>query len=186
MEQVKDQINVSALTRGATFLNDILSFIVFTLLDLLDFILCYAYKVADFLVESEWKPCYCSSSKEAITTCSRVSDSSNIVRLTCTTKVLRPAARVEEISDTLYARPSLVSEVSKSTIVRSRSNRHHHRRTTYTVDSTVMEMLRGRIKGKQSLPVPRWSDCDCETCTAWACSSTNEKLFVKADGAIGN
>lgn len=175
---VKDQI-VSVLTKAGRFLNEILSFIVFTVLDLLDFVLCYAYKIADFLVEAEWKPCYCSSSaKEAITSCSGkilVSDQreSKIVRLTCT------KLQLEEISDTLYTRPSLVSEVSKSTIIHS-----SNKRSTFTVNPTTVQMLQGRIGRQQTLHIPRWSDCDCKSCTSWT-SSCKETLFVKAVGAKG-
>ncbi|KAI3453314.1 hypothetical protein Pfo_009977 [Paulownia fortunei] len=153
VEQIK-----SVLTMTGRFLNEILSFIVFTLLDLLDIILCYVYKVADFFIEAEWKPCYCSSAKEAITSSGKIF--------------------LEEISDTLYTRPSMVQEVSKSTIIRSSSKRIKRRgggvRSTFTVNSTIIEMLQGR-----------WSDCDCKTCTSWT-SSCKETLFVKADGARDN
>ncbi|KAI3469073.1 hypothetical protein Pfo_025736 [Paulownia fortunei] len=179
---VKDQI-ISVATMAGRFLNEILSFIVFTLLDLLDFVLCYAYKIADFFIEAEWKPCYCSSAKEAITSSGKILVSeqgeSKIVRLTCS------KLQLEEISDTLYTRPSLVSEVSKSTIIHSSkmiNRRGGPVRSTFTVNSTIVEMLQGRIGGQQTLPIPRWSDCDCKTCTSWT-SSCKETLFVKADGA---
>ncbi|KAL2523281.1 AB hydrolase-1 domain-containing protein [Forsythia ovata] len=104
----------SLLTMTATgrFVNKILSFIVFTLLDILDFLLCYIYKILDYLIEAESKPCYCSSAKEAITSSGKILVSehgeSKILRLTST------KLQLEEISDTLYTRPSLLSEVSKS------------------------------------------------------------------------
>ncbi|KAG8374529.1 hypothetical protein BUALT_Bualt10G0004400 [Buddleja alternifolia] len=183
---VKDQIT-SAITMLGGFLNDILSFIVFTLLDIMDFVLCYVYKVADFFIESEWKPCYCSPAKEPITSSGGkilVSEQgeSKIVRLTCS------KLQLEEISDTLYTRPSFVSDVSKSTIIRSSSSfrindpRMGAVRSTCTVNSTIVEMLQGRIGGQQTLPIPRWSDCDCKTCT----SCCKETLFVKAGGAKDN
>lgn len=169
------------------FVNEILSFIVFTLLDILDFLLCYVYKILDYLIEAEWKPCYCSSAKEAITSSGKILVSehgeSKILHLTST------KLQLEEISDTLYNRPSLVSEVSKSTVegnsmIQSRvkiNKRGGTTRSTFTVNSTIVEMLQGRI---QTLPIPRWSDCDCNTCTGW--TSCKESLFIKADGAKGN
>lgn len=174
----------SVVTMGGRVLNEVLSLIVFSVLDMVDVMLCYVYKVADFLIEAEWKPCYCSSAKETITTTGNILLShpgeaeSTIVRLTCT------KLQLEEISDTLYTRPSLVSEVSKSAVVRSKKP-SRRRRSTFTVNSTVIDMLQGRIGGLQSLPTPRWSDCSCKTCTSWT-SSCKETLFVKVDGARGN
>lgn len=179
MERLK-----SVLTMTGRFLNEILSFIVFSLLDLVDIILCYVYKVADFFIEAEWKPCYCSSAKETITSSGKILVSepgeSKIVRLSCS------KLQLEEISDTLYTRPSLVSEVSKSTTIRRSSSKRINRPGggTFTVNSTIIEMLQGRIGGQQTLPIPRWSDCDCKTCTSWT-SSCKETLFVKVDGARG-
>ncbi|KAL2551061.1 alpha/beta-hydrolase superfamily protein [Forsythia ovata] len=185
------------MTATGRFVNKILSFIVFTLLDILDFLLCYIYKILDYLIEAESKPCYCSSAKEAITSSGKILVSehgeSKIVRLTST------KLQLEEISDTLYTRPSLLSEVSKSSsdeLKRGNSMKQsscHEKinnkrggrgtiRSTFTTNSTIVEMLQGRI---QKLPIPRWSDCDCKTCTCWT-SSCKESLFVKADGAKDN
>ncbi|XP_073052109.1 probable lysophospholipase BODYGUARD 3 isoform X1 [Primulina eburnea] len=180
--EMKNQIQKFS-TMAGTSLNEITSFLVFALLDVLDFVLCYVYRVADFLIESECKPCYCSSSKEVITRSGKILVSeqgeSKIVRLTCS------KLQLEEISDTLYTRPSLVSEVSKSTVTRNPSRKTRRRvgtvRPTYTVNSTIIEML----QAQQTFPVPRWSDCNCKTCTSWT-SSTAETLFVKADGVIAD
>ncbi|KAL8053307.1 hypothetical protein ABFX02_05G062100 [Erythranthe guttata] len=195
MERIK-----SVLAMAGEFLNDVISFFVFTLLDLVDIVLCYVYKLADFFVEDEWKPCYCSPSREAIAAAtgggggggggkilvSEPGESKKIVRLTCS------KLHLEEISDTLYTRASVVSEVSKSTaIIRSQSKKVKRRGdggvgSTFTVNSTVIEMLQGRIGGQQTLPSPRWSDCDCATCTSWSSASCKESLFVKVDGATGD
>ncbi|PIN09408.1 putative hydrolase/acyltransferase (alpha/beta hydrolase superfamily) [Handroanthus impetiginosus] len=183
---VKERIK-SVLAIIGRLLNECLSFMVFTLLDFLDFVLCYVYKVADFCIEAEWKPCYCCSSKEVITSSGKILVSepgeSKIVRLTSS------KLQLEEISDTLYTRPSLLSDVSKSTVTRSLSRRIKRRRggvrSTFTVNSTIVEMLQGRIGGQQTLPIPRWSDCDCKTCTSWT-SDSKETLFVKVDGARDN
>ncbi|KAJ9706348.1 hypothetical protein PVL29_001728 [Vitis rotundifolia] len=183
----------SVLTLTGRVINEAVSFIIFSILDLLDFLLCFVYKVADFFIEAEWKPCYCSSSKEAITSSGKILVSeqgeSKIVCLSSS------KLQLEEISDTLYARPSLVSEVSKSTVKELKRLKMEGTmiqscekikkgtvRSTFTVNSTIVEMLQGRIGGQQSHPIPRWSDCDCKTCTSWT-SSTKETLFVRADGA---
>ena len=49
------------LIRG-NILMSIVTYIVFTFLDLLDPLLCVVYKLIDYVFESEWKPCYCYSS----------------------------------------------------------------------------------------------------------------------------
>ncbi|GER25737.1 alpha/beta-Hydrolases superfamily protein [Striga asiatica] len=165
------------LTMVGNFLNEISSFIVFTLLDFLDLILCHVYKVADFLAEAEWKPCYCSSPREAISGGGAkilVSErgESRIVRLTST------KLELEQISDTLYARPSLVSELSRSSSGMAGRGARPSPAAGLSVNSTVVEMLRERIGRQQKVPVPRWSDCDCATCTAWTTrSSLKETLF---------
>ena len=101
----------SALTLPGKAINEILSFIVFSFLDILDVILCYVYKIADFFIEAEWKPCYCSPAKEAITSSGKIlvskQSETNIVSLTST------KLQLEEISDTLYVRPTVVSDVSR-------------------------------------------------------------------------
>lgn len=175
-------------------LNDVFSIIVFSVLDLLDFLLCYAFKIADFLIEAEWKACYCCSAKEAITGSGKIlvseqGESKKIVRVSCS------KLQLEEISDTLYTRPSFVSEIYKSkTKIVSRMGATAGRRSTttanFTVNPTIIEMLQGRIGRHQNIsvstsPNPRWSDCDCKTCTSWTTSSSKETLFVKADGAQG-
>jgi hypothetical protein len=182
-------------------LHDAVSFIVFSLLDILDLILCFAFKAVDFIIEAEWKPCYCTSAKEAITGSGKILVSeqgeSKIVCLTSTKLGL------EEISDTLYTRPSLVSEISKSTVnelkrfkVEDKSStvtvqssekniKKGTTRSTFTVNSTIVGMLRGKIGGQQLYPTSRWSDCDCKFCTSWTTSS-KETLFVRAEGPKGN
>ncbi|KAG6407741.1 hypothetical protein SASPL_130738 [Salvia splendens] len=92
---MKTAVQSGARMGGRLVMNEMLSFLVFSALDVVDMILCYVYKVADFLIEAEWKACYCSSPVKEITV-------SKIVRLTCS------KLQLEEISDTL-------SLVSKST-----------------------------------------------------------------------
>lgn len=184
------------LTLTGRVLHDAVSFIVFSFLDILDLVLCFAFKAADFIIEAEWKPCYCASAKEAITSSGKILVSeqgeSKIVCLTST------KLRLEEISDTLYTRTSLVSEISKSTVnelkrikVEGKSStvtvqtsekiKKGTMRSTFTVSSTIVEMLQGKIGGQHLHPISRWSDCDCKFCTSWT-SSSKETLFVRAEG----
>lgn len=182
-------------------INEAVSFIVFSFLDLLDFLLCFVYKLADFFIEAEWKPCYCSSGKEAITCSGKILVSeqggSKIVCLSST------KLQLEEISDTLYTRPCLVSEVSSltvtelkrlkvadrtttSTVEKNIKKRSTVRSSTFTVNSTIVEMLQGKFgRHGQLHPIPRWSDCNCRFCTSWT-SSSKETLYVRAEGRKGN
>ncbi|XWS48733.1 hypothetical protein CRYUN_Cryun13aG0101600 [Craigia yunnanensis] len=182
----------SVLTLIGGVLNMAVSFIVFCILDILDFILCFVYKVADFCIEAEWKPCACSSAKEGITGSDKILVSeqgeSKIVCLTSS------KLQLEDISDTLYSRPSLMTEVSKLTvnelkklkldciIIQSGEKiKKGTVRSTFTINSTIVEMLQGKMVGQHLHPIPRWSDCDCEFCNSWTYSS-KDTLFVKAEG----
>lgn len=184
---------VSVLMLTGNFVNEFVSFIVFSILDILDFLLCYTYKVVDFIVEAEWKPCYCSSARKAITSSGNilVSEKGESKKIVCLTS---SKLQLEEISDTLYTRSSLVTEVSKTTVSRLKvetknviqdMNKFKKGRSTFTINSTIIEMLQGKIGGQKSHPIPRWSDCDCQTCNAWS-SSTTDTLFLKAEGPLGN
>lgn len=137
--------------------------------------------MADFFFESQWKPCYCSSHKEAITSCdgNKVLVSQNNV-LSLSTKL-----QLEEVSDTLYTRPSYLSEISKvmpfvigSTATTAKTTVG----STFTVHSTIVEMLQDKINGGQN---PRWSDCDCKPCTRWS-SSPKQSLYVRSEGLTGS
>lgn len=191
-----------------TAVNQAVSFVIFSFLDLLDFVLCFVYRVADFLMEAHWKPCYCSPTKEALTIGGGgggkilVSEKgeSRIVHLSSTT------LQLEEISDTLYSRASSISEASKFAVREFQRLKGGHRscvagaatsaavsaaatvvqskakrrraRSRVTVNSTIIEMLQGKMGGPGKV-VPRWSDCDCGTCAAWNFTA-KESLFVKA------
>ncbi|VFQ90771.1 unnamed protein product [Cuscuta campestris] len=197
----------SVIAITGRIVNDILSFVVFSLLDVLDFVLCYAFKVLDFAIEAEWRSCYCWYAKEGSTSKGTILVSeqgeSKILRLTSSSKL-----QLEEVSDTLFNRPSYLAEISKSTVNELKMRRkvenkvhqqscdhhhphHHHQikegRSTFTISSTIAEILQGRIGGRQQphCPAPRWSDCDCKTCHSWA-SSCKDTLYVKVDGAKGN
>lgn len=182
----------TALILTGRAINKAVSFIVFSFLDLLDFLLCFAYKLADFFVEAEWKPCYCSSGKEAITCSGKILVSEQgEPKIVCLSS---SKLQLEEISDTLYKRPSLVSEVSNLTVTELRRLKVDKPivkscekvnkgtlRSTFTVNSTIVEMLQGRIGRHRLHPIARWSDCNCKFCTSWT-SSSKETLYVRAEG----
>ncbi|WMV44126.1 hypothetical protein MTR67_037511 [Solanum verrucosum] len=199
MAAIKENARSSLIVAGRV-MNEAISFLVFIILDILDFILCYTYKVIDFIIEAEWKPCYCSSIKEVITSSGSILVSergeSKIVCLTSSSKL-----HLEEISDTLYTRPSLMAEVSKLTVNELKRRKFDNAgviqqscerlkngsvRSTFTVNSTIVEMLQGKMGGQKPHDVtPRWSDCDCNTCNSWS-SSCKDSLFVRVDGAKAN
>ncbi|XP_061342587.1 probable lysophospholipase BODYGUARD 3 [Gastrolobium bilobum] len=191
----------SVLTLSGRVLNEALSFIVFCVLDLVDFLLCFLFKAVDLLIEAEWRPCYCSSTKDAITSCGEILVSeqggeSKIVSLSST------KLHLEDISDTLYSRPSLVSEVSRLTLnelkrfkledpILQSKRGSSHCSTTFTVNTPIVEMLQGKIGRQEVHPIPRWSDCHCKLCTCWISSSSSSSpttnnskntLFVNAQG----
>ncbi|KAI3828746.1 hypothetical protein L1987_02855 [Smallanthus sonchifolius] len=160
-------------------INDLLSFLVFSVLDVIDILLCYVYKIVDFFMEDEWKPCYCSSPKEAFMNSGSivVSEKGEAEKIVCVTST---KLELEEISDTLYSRPSLVAEVSKTTVKRRNVGPLVSGQSPF-----VVEMLQEKIGGKKSHPVPRWSDCNCDTCNSWS-SSCKDTLFVCTDGRKDN
>lgn len=183
----------SVLTMCGRAVNEAVSFIAFCALDLIDFLLCFLFKAVDLLVEAELRPCYCSSTKEAITSSGKILVSehggeSKIVSLSST------KLQLEDISDTLYSRPSLVSEVSRLTLnelkrlkledpvlqQQSKRSSGSNRCSTFTVNNTIVEMLQGKIRSKKVNPIPRWSDCDCEFCTDWISSSSPPSTTSKA------
>ncbi|XP_019431268.1 PREDICTED: probable lysophospholipase BODYGUARD 3 [Lupinus angustifolius] len=188
----------SVLKLSGRVLNEAVSFIVFSALDLVDYMLCFLFKAIDMLIEAECKPCYCSSSaKEAITSSGKIlvseqgGESTKIVSLSSTKLVL------EDISDTLYSRPSLVSELSSFTlnelkklkledpILQQQTKRGTSlcSGSSFSVNNTIVEMLQGKIGRLEKHPIPRWSDCDCNLCTSWMSSSspsTKPNLFVRS------
>lgn len=193
------QINMSIMentkltfTMAGRILNEVISFFVFTVLDVLDFLLCYTYRVIDFIVEAEWKSCYCSSVKQAITSSGTIMVSDTKIVCLTSSSSSRNKLQLEEISDTLYTRSSLVSEVSKYTVNELKRLKLENAptlkrgtlRSTFTVNSTIVEMLQGKIGGQKSHSIPRWSDCDCKTCNSWT-ASCKDSLFVHVDGAKG-
>ncbi|KAK4744897.1 hypothetical protein SAY87_011209 [Trapa incisa] len=195
----------SVLVLFGKIINEVVSFFVFCLLDLLDAVLCYVFKVVDFLLESEWSPCYCSSAAKRVAV--GISGDGGGGKIVISErgeyKVVRLSSSklmMGEVSDTLYTRPSLVLEVSRSTVKRlktvdrpatatvgssySKSKAWRPSRpTSFTVNSEILGILQGNVSVRR--PVPRWSDCFCSHCTSWTSGGTN-KLFVRAAGVRDN
>ncbi|KAB2067011.1 hypothetical protein ERO13_A09G188300v2 [Gossypium hirsutum] len=163
---------VLVLSLAGEILNNAVSFAVFCVLDFVDFILCFVYKIIDFWIESQWKPCYCSSAKQHI-----IEGDNILVSEECESKIVCLTStnlQLEDISDTLYSRPSIVAQLSKFIINDLNKTKKTTVTSTFTIDSTIVEVLRGNV-------VPRWSDCDCKICNSWT-SSSKDTLFVKAEG----
>ncbi|KAI3689937.1 hypothetical protein L2E82_47908 [Cichorium intybus] len=178
----------SVLGFTGKFVNGVLSFLVFSVLDVLDIILCYVYKIIDFFVEDEWKPCYCSSPKETIIKSGNilVSEKGEAEKIVCLTST---KLHLEEISDTLYSRPSLAAEVSKTTVKLRKVVASYNKTTVqsppFMVNNTIVEMLQEKIGSNKPHRFPRWSDCDCDTCNSWS-NSCKDKLFVHIGGRKDN
>ncbi|KAJ0971180.1 hypothetical protein J5N97_019139 [Dioscorea zingiberensis] len=173
---------IMVLSLIGRLVNDVVSFLIFSALDLLDVLLCFVYKLADYALEAEWRPCYCSNSpKDMITSSGKILVSEkggSKVLFLCSSKL-----QLEDISDTLYLRPSLVSEISRSTV---RDLRRFKKEcgTTFSINSTIIEMLQEKIGGRQANLKTCWSDCDCKTCSGWSCPGVSrDSLFLRAEGA---
>lgn len=167
-------------------INKGVSYVVFCVLDLLDILLCLIFKVVDLVVEGEWKPCYCSSgsAKEAIgggggdILVSEHGGESKILSLSTTTTSSSKILHMEDISDTLFSRPySLASHLKRLQV-----DKNNKATTSFTVNSTIVEML-GR-RHHSSTTTARWSDCDCELCNGWVSPSLKGRLFVKTQGSM--
>jgi hypothetical protein len=156
------RVSVAALlaTAGGG-LNCAVSFVVFSLLDVLDMVLCVAYKLVDYAVEAEWKACYCTAGETA----ARIPAAGpKVVRLSASSKL-----QLEDVSDTLYVRPSLLADAAKKDGPAAPS---------LTVSPAIAEMIRGKMdrtttrRQQQHRQAPCWSDCDCKVCHSWSTSSS--------------
>lgn len=165
--------------------NDLLGFLVFSLLDLLDLLLCFAYKLADYAAEAQWKPCYCFAAPARGG--ARGSGGVFVLSVLSSTKL-----QLEDISDTLFARPSVVSDVARgalrklNVLLRGRPSpaapvRVRPTRTGdgFTVNnSTVVRILQGKVGGDKPSTAPCWSDCLCDSCCP---RGSPDELYVYAE-----
>ncbi|KAK3156988.1 hypothetical protein QOZ80_2AG0114720 [Eleusine coracana subsp. coracana] len=167
----------SALAAAGRAANEAVSLVVFMVLDVLEVLLCVVYKVADYLVEGAWRPCYCSRSSSAsgkIVVSER--GGSKVVSMLSATRL-----HLEDISDTLYTRPSVLASSSSSSSSSSSLSAQPPQVGRVTVHSAIVQMLRGKIgvdDGKQRpYPSPRWSDCHCANCNP----ADTDRLFVHVE-----
>ncbi|WVZ57455.1 hypothetical protein U9M48_007838 [Paspalum notatum var. saurae] len=173
----------SALASAGRAANEAVSFVVFLLLDALEVVLCVAYKVADYAAEGAWRPCYCSRASSAAAlgaatgggkiVVSERGGSSKVVSMLSATRL-----HLEDISDTLYTRPSVLAAAACSSAA---SQQQSPRRGVVTVHSAIVQMLRGKSGGAakhhRPYPSPRWSDCHCANCNP----ADTSRLFVHVE-----
>lgn len=175
----------SALASAGRAANEAVSLVVFLLLDALEVLLCVVYKVADYVVEGAWRPCYCSrSSSPASAATGKIvvaeRGGSKVVSMLSATRL-----HLEDISDTLYTRPSVLACAVAASASRSASESESSQRRVapagVTVHSAIVQMLRGKVgvgDGKhRPYPSPRWSDCHCANCNP----ADTDRLFVHVE-----
>ncbi|KAF8662176.1 hypothetical protein HU200_056373 [Digitaria exilis] len=164
----------SALAGGA--LNCLVSFVVFSFLDVLDVVLCLVYKLIDYAVEAEWKACYCTAATSAtsaapprigLVTSPAVTGPPKVVRLSASSTKLQ----LEDVSDTLFVRPSLLADATKKGAGTAAP-------ALTVVSPAIAELIRGKMD-RPPRQAPCWSDCDCKVCHSWSTrSSTSSHLYV--------
>ncbi|CAL9104497.1 unnamed protein product [Musa textilis] len=156
------EMNKSSLSRAAGFLNSAVSFLVFLFLDVLDAILCVVYKLADYAMETDSRPCYCSPEEVFLVSAAKGR----------TDVPVAAELRLGDVSDTLYHRPSHVAELAKKAAIAV--GYKTSRSIGFTVSSDVTGALREKTgRGRR----PLWSDCDCQTC-----NSPESHLYVHVQG----
>ncbi|KAL6861477.1 hypothetical protein ACP4OV_017177 [Aristida adscensionis] len=148
-------------------LNCAVSFVVFSVLDVLDMVLCVVYKLVDYAVEAEWKACYCTAAARdgggaGEAAAPRILQAAaapgpKVVRLSASSAKMQ----LEDVSDTLYVRPSLLADATKKAGPAAPS---------LTVSPAIAEMIRGKLDRPPRPPrrTPCWSDCDCKLCHSWS------------------
>ena len=169
---------LALLAAAGCALNCAASFVVFSFLDVLDMVLCVVYKVVDYAVEAEWKPCYCSAaareeggggSAGALFVPPRAAAAGpKVVRLSSSSA---NKMQLEDVSDTLYVRASLLSDATRKPGPAA---------PALTVSPAIAELIRGKIDRAPRPPrqAPCWSDCDCKLCHSWSTGSRSSDLYV--------
>jgi hypothetical protein len=146
------------LAAAGRALNCAVSFVVFSFLDMLDMVLCVVYKVVDYAVEAEWKPCYCSAAARQDGT-GGGGAGAKVVRLSSSAA---SKIQLEDVSDTLYVRASLLSDAT---------------RKPGSAAPALTELIRRKID-RPPRQTPCWSDCDCTLCHSWSTGSRASHLYV--------
>ncbi|XP_062227946.1 probable lysophospholipase BODYGUARD 3 [Phragmites australis] len=171
------RVSMAALLAAAGgALNCAVSFVVFSFLDVLDMVLCLVYKLVDYAVEAEWKACYCAAAARdgggagprIFVPPAAATPGPKVVRLSASSAKMQ----LEDVSDTLYVRPSLLADATKKAGPAA---------PTLTVSPAIAEMIRGKIDRppRQPRQAPCWSDCDCKVCHSWsAAPRSSSHLYV--------
>ncbi|GJN01043.1 hypothetical protein PR202_ga18277 [Eleusine coracana subsp. coracana] len=166
---------VAMLAAAGGVVNCCVSFVVFSVLDVLDMVLCVVYKLVDYAVESEWKPCYCAAAgadARVLVPAEAAAAGPKVVRLSSSAQVggcgpNRKRVQLEDVSDTLFVRPSLLADAT--TKKKQAGGGGPPRAPPLTV--AIAEVIRGKTDRAEppSPPArPCWSDCDCKVCHAWS------------------
>jgi pimeloyl-ACP methyl ester carboxylesterase len=137
------------------------SFVVFSALDVLDVVLCLAYKLADYAAEAEWRPCYCSAAADP-RVAQQLPPKPKVVRLSAASPA-RLHLQLEDVSDTLYARPSLLADATRAG--------GDGVAPALTVSPAAIAALIREKTDRAPRQAPCWSDCDCKVCHAWSGTS---------------
>ncbi|XP_042393549.1 probable lysophospholipase BODYGUARD 1 [Zingiber officinale] len=202
----------SAAAAVARMVNEAVSLLVFIVLDLLDALLCFVYKMADYVME-ECKPCYCSSSfnssddddDDVILVAEK--GGSKLLSLTSSASSDDTKLHLEDISDTLFLRPCLLADLAQaalhdlcklklvSSVASSSSSSaasSSSATTTFTTNSAIVRVLRGKVGRARGKAATRgassrsWTDCACESCNHWSSpSGERDALFVHVEGPKG-
>lgn len=197
----------AAAASVARMVNEAVSLLVFIVLDLLDALLCFVYKMADYVMEEECKPCYCSSSSDDDDDVILVAENggSKLLSLTSSASFDDTKLHLEDISDTLFLRPCLLADLAKTALhdlrklklvssaasSSSSSAASSSAAATFTTNSTIVRVLRGKVgraRGKAAARTSSrsWTDCACESCNHWSSpSGERDALFVHVEGPKG-
>jgi pimeloyl-ACP methyl ester carboxylesterase len=151
----------AALGVAGRALNCAVSFVVFSALDVLDVVLCLAYKLADYAAEAEWRPCYCSAAADP-RVAQQLPPKPKVVRLSAASPA-RLHLQLEDVSDTLYARPSLLADATRAG--------GDGVAPALTVSPAAIAALIREKTDRAPRQAPCWSDCDCKVCHAWSGTS---------------
>ncbi|RZR73340.1 hypothetical protein BHM03_00022859 [Ensete ventricosum] len=149
VEEMGAEFNKSRLSRAATLLNSAVSFLVFSFLDVLDVILCVVYKLVDYAMETDSRPCYCSPEEVTISgdfLVSATKGGRTVVRMAAAAAAAK--LRFGDVSDTLHYRPSQVAELAK----RAATAVGYKTRGSigFTVSSDVMGALKEQTNATKS------------------------------------
>ncbi|WVZ82735.1 hypothetical protein U9M48_029966 [Paspalum notatum var. saurae] len=172
----------SVASAAGCALNCLVSLVVFSVLDVVDMVLCVVYKVVDYAVEAEWKACYCTAAgaraahKDVVVGVGvgapRILGPKVVRLLPPPSPSSSPACcrkmQLEDVSDTLYVRASLLADATKS--------KPGPGAPALTFSPAVAEMIRGKMD-RPPRQAPCWSDCDCKVCHSWSAAPGSASLL---------